>query len=172
MKRAVLFLAIFTGLLLPAASASAHFIESSNGVHGLLHINPNDNPVAGHKTQLIFYMTDDRGTFSAHNCGCALTIMLHGQAVETSGLRAGNGVLTATFVPPVADAYTMLLRGNAFKLSYDVRVEASSDGLHLVNRGTPVLIMSAASFIILGIIAHTNIKNGTRYATANKEKKK
>ncbi len=172
MKRTLLFLAIFIGCLLPAAPTSAHFIESSNGVHGLLHINPSDDPTAGQKAQLIFYMTAENKTFSAHNCGCTLAIMLHGQSVETSRLRAGNGVLTATFVPPVPGAYSIILSGNSFRLAYDIRAQASSNGVHLVNRGTPVLIMSAASLLILGIVARTNITNGKRYTTANKEKKK
>ena len=171
MKRVLLFCAVLACCLVPALPVSAHFLQSDNGVHGMLHINPTDYPAADHKAQLIFYMTADHDTFSAHSCGCSVTVMLHDQPLETSALRAGNGVLTTAFMPPEAGPYKIILRGNTFTLVYSIRAEPASHGMRLITAGTPVLIVSTTSMIILGIIAYSNIKKGRRYVLPSKEKK-
>ena len=55
--------------LLGAGSAQAHDQETNNGVTMTLHVDPDDQPVAGRLATLVIESVDLQGTFSWGACG-------------------------------------------------------------------------------------------------------
>lgn len=119
-------------LVLVVASASAHQIASNNGVSVQVHVNPNDEPIAGAATTIWVVRVKNvkgKGTFSWATCRCQLKVFDSGGTVVQSG-PAKAAQTAVTF--PEAKAYGITFSGRikrngvwkAFKVSYAIRATA------------------------------------------------
>jgi hypothetical protein len=91
-----------------AATAGAHQTAYSNGVSVTLHVNPNDEPVAGKSSQVIVTrVAPNRGRFRWKTCVCYLKITDSSGKVIVNR-RAGRRS-TVTF--PRAAAYEIVFSG-------------------------------------------------------------
>lgn len=177
MKYTSRFLSILVSFtLLVAASpgvASAHVLKEDNGISALLHIEPDDNPVAGQPTVLKLDFGDRNDAFNLVHCRCQLQLAVNeDQVIKTVTLAPGpnGGTLdtTATVTFPKIDKYDVILKGQAtdgsfpdFHLDYDVAVDTAST----VNKGvsgSDVLLLSGAALIAFVPLIFLGLKYGSR----------
>jgi hypothetical protein len=115
-------------------AASAHIVKDDGTIEGLLHISPNDDPVAAQASTLGFSITDASGRFAATACDCRIAVKVDGKqklgrTVAPSEVLSDGAVLV-NYTFPYQGVYTIVLEGkpkqadgfSAFKLTYDVRV--------------------------------------------------
>ena len=119
-------------LMLVVAPAWAHQIASNNGVSVQVHVNPNDEPIAGTPTTIWVVRVKNvkgKGTFSWATCRCQLKVFDSSGTVVQSG-PAKTAQTAVTF--PEAKAYGITFSGRikrngiwrTFKVSYAIRAAA------------------------------------------------
>jgi hypothetical protein len=171
--------------------AAAHVLKQDNGISGVLHIPPEDDPSAAQPTELNLSFGDARDAFSLADCNCTVVVKTStgagsiARVVETAPLHPYysdstlDSKTSVTF--PTIGVYNVIVKGSArdskfpaFQLDYLVRVATSADGSTAPanNNGTAVVFISVSSLIILGMIAYTNMRVGGRYVTPSKETRK
>lgn len=129
------------GLLCPALAgqANAHVLESDGTIGAVLHIDPDDDPIAGEETGIYFDFKDKTNRYKNEDCICQLVIEQDGQVIyEKPFTRPGGGTFTfpsrgvyavkAVGVPKNAGAF------DTFKISYDVRVERATAQENLIEK--------------------------------------
>lgn len=172
-------------LLVSPAIAEAHVLKEDNGISSVMHIDPDDNPVAGVKTTLDFDFGNTSGDFSITNYHIKATLTENNKVVETTTVNSAYfGSTTqsiATVMFPRVDVYQLNITGSArnksmpsFAVSYLIRVASSINGTHnSQGNSSVVILLSATSLILLVMTAVYVIYEGKRYAnTSNKKQAK
>jgi hypothetical protein len=118
--------------LMVVAPASAHQIASNNGVSVQVHVNPNDEPIAGAPTTIWVVRVKNvkgKGTFSWATCRCQLKVFdSSGTVIQSGPAKAAQTAVTF----PEAKAYGITFSGRikrngiwkTFKVSYAIRAAA------------------------------------------------
>src|SRR4051812_43485546 len=87
---AVAVLALWLGVTC-CTPAQAHVLESDGGVSAVLHIVPDDSPVAGKQTSAgLAFSSSDPG-FDINNYAVTVQILRNSSVLTTSQLQADNG---------------------------------------------------------------------------------
>ena len=105
---------------------SAHILKTDGQIGGILHIDPDDDPIAGQASNLFWDFTNKGQKFNVNNCTCYVSILESGKEIAREQLI--NETFTYTF--PKKDVYQVNVSGNPrvnnsfqpFILSYDIRV--------------------------------------------------
>lgn len=122
-----------------AGKANAHFITRNGAVGAILHMDSDDDPVAGQKTGFHFDIKDSTNKFKPSECDCVVNIYEKEQLLYTyKDVDSQDGLYEINFkyVFPQKDLYKVELIGmpktqdsfSEFKISYDVRVENEIKG--------------------------------------------
>lgn len=119
---------------------SAHTLKTSGSVGAVVHVSPEDDPIAGESTDFFFEFKDKNGKFKPENCDCKVVILKSGQESYSSPLFQNNtdpSLTNASFsyTFPEKDVYTVKVIGNpttpdafqSFNLEYDIRVARESE---------------------------------------------
>ncbi|HVX23898.1 MAG TPA: hypothetical protein VG992_00950 [Candidatus Saccharimonadales bacterium] len=177
---------IVAGLMaLTPGLAAAHVLKTDNGVSAVLHIPPEDNPVAGQATELEVSFGDIHDAFSLADCHCSVTVQLAGRTLTKTTPQPALAGATLDSVAvvrfPNPAVYNVIVAGSSrdgafphFRLVYPVRV-ISKTGTNNQRRSAAseeVLIISAASLIVLGMVAVNAIRTGGRYKEVRHDRKK
>jgi hypothetical protein len=161
---ALFFLFFFLG----ATPAFAHVILSSGSINALLHINPDDKPVAGQNSELLFVIKDKQNKFSLSDCACGVEISQNGTVKESGELKptGNNQDGSYPYVFPEKAVYQIKLVGKPieentfqpFTLNFDIRVEHDTNDR--INPLTQPLIIVCLVVIVavFCIILFTHIK--------------
>lgn len=175
-------LVLVTGLVAQPGSASAHVLRQNNGISGVLHIPPNDDPTAGVPTKLGVSFANKTRNFSLQDCNCTVALQLDGKTVQTATptpALAGatlDSFSTVTF--PQVGVYTVHVTGSSktnvfpdFTLDYPVRVATDARGgmanvTKTSNGSMTPIIIGLGSFALIAIVAYAAIGEGGRYAPA------
>jgi hypothetical protein len=177
-KRFVVAL-VLTGLLMGAATrpVSAHVQASDNGVSAVMHILPDDNPVAGAATYIQFTFGGAKGNFDIARTDTELTVVQGSKTISETPVEpleatGSAGHVVVTF--PADGIYDLRLsgqplskNGSRFKMSFVVRVSPSGQTANLAG-AVDVLFVSLGSLVVLGIFAYYNISGGRRYTKSKK----
>ncbi len=176
LRRYTVVVAIGLTLIAPALigqKAGAHVLESDGGVAAVLHMPPDDVPIAGDNTYVGLAFSSDDSAFDITAYDTSVEIQRDSVAVQTTTLttssessRDGN----TTVIFPVAGVYRVIASGTpkqagvAFRLVYSVRVSppAGSKTVH-TTAGPDFWILSCGSLVLLAVIARYNIRQGKRY---------
>src|SRR5689334_22170899 len=75
---ALIFSAL-SGAVVIAPQASAHSLETDGNIGGVIHIDPDDSPVAGEAAVLFFELKDKTRQFEFQHCDCRITISSEGR---------------------------------------------------------------------------------------------
>lgn len=170
MKHILLFVGVFIlGIFFNTQSAVAHILESNGSVGAVLHIDPEDDPIAGKPSSLFFEFKDTIQKFTPQNCTCTFSILENGKQIFTEPLFQDNQdpSLTSASVSytfPQKDVYQIKIVGKPsipndfqpFILSYDIRVaredNSSSNALQQPNWWVSHLPHFLAAGIVIGFI--------------------
>lgn len=162
--------------IITVTPAVAHVLKTDNGITAVLHIPPEDNPVASQPTELDFSFSDNKNAFNLNDCNCQVAVKSNGKVLQTTSIRpalAGatlEGVAKVQF--PAVGVYDLVVTGSpkaqnfaSFQLDFLERVTGSANGVPATSgNGSSVLIISAGSLIILGMVGYTTIQRNRTYA--------
>lgn len=132
MLRRILYLSVIGAACLTVVVAPAwgHQIASNNGVSVQVHVNPNDEPVAGVATTIwVVRVKPLKGVFTWATCRCRLKVFDSSGAVV---LDTATKTVRTPVTFPEAKAYGITFSGRVkrngawrtFKVSYAIRATA------------------------------------------------
>lgn len=124
-------------LLLSPAVAEAHVLKQDNGIAAVMHIEPNDTPLAKQATRLEFAFGDNRDAFKLANCICGISLKAGSKIIQDAVLQPARpgSTLSATVTVHFPDTgkYRVVLHGQAtdssfpdFTMDYSVDVAAAA----------------------------------------------
>lgn len=151
-------------------SASAHVLRQDGPAAAVMHVEPDDYPVSGKQTSIVFDFTDSASGFDLrrYKLSFSASWLDQGRQSQVNVKDSRLAFVRYTFpAPAVYDLYLTgkpLDGGQPFVLTYEMRVDRSGNS----NNGDPaaaqtVVLVSIASFCILGLVARRNIAVGGRY---------
>lgn len=132
-KISVILFVLMVASLAFAIPASAHVLQSDGNIGAVMHIDPDDDPIALQPAYFFFDFKDKTGKFTPVNCTCVFSIEEAGKQIYSQPiLKSDNELITFTF--PQKDVYTVKVTGTPspvdsfqpFTLKYDVRVSRAA----------------------------------------------
>lgn len=141
MKKVVLI--CFLLLCIFPSTVSAHILETDGSIGAVLHIDPEDDPIAGEKANIHLSFKDKDNLLQPILGSCLLIVLRDNHEVFREELFDSNnhhGVLNdihTEYVFPSIGVYTIVLEGKPhreggfqpFKLEYDIRVSRDSGNI-------------------------------------------
>lgn len=95
-----------------ATPASAHILKVDGTITGVLHVNPDDQPISGVPTTYLLFMDDSTNKFSLPACDCNVTVKENGKTIVTQPLTLNSqSVPGGTVTFPRADVYEFIVSG-------------------------------------------------------------
>jgi len=139
--KALCLIVLCFGFFLAVEKADAHFILVDDQIGAILHIDPNDSPVANSPSTFNFSFKDPSNRLDLRKCDCTFSIISNGSPIYTAKLSADPNIqFSATeasfqFTLPETGIYTLIMEGKpmapvdfqSFKLSYDLRVDQRAE---------------------------------------------
>lgn len=160
MKRLGLLL-LFVIMLVPTA-ASAHVLKTDGQIGVIMHVDPDDDPIAGQPSSFFFEVKDKQNKFKPNNCDCELVITEAGNEIYRQALlAAGSGDFVGSVTFPKRDVYVATLVGTPvavgdfqpFKVIYDLRVSRTVAASGTKSSNTPLLvIIGAVAVVFVGLV--------------------
>jgi hypothetical protein len=96
-----------------AGFASAHVLRVDGTIGVLLHIDPNDKPVAERDAHFILSIQDSTGRFDVTKCNCTVTIYYNEQRLDSYPFPViVNKLLPIEYVFPRSGTYHIVVQGN------------------------------------------------------------
>lgn len=125
------FFFIFTFLILVLTpTASAHVLSRDNTIGGVIHIDPEDNPIVAKNSAIYIDIKDTNNKFFGENCICTVNVTKNNQLLTTLSTNGDNQSLRTDYVFSEKGIYTLTLNARStnnsfdpFSLDYTVRVE-------------------------------------------------
>jgi len=169
MKKLVgIFIVAIVVAALYGQSASAHVLitDTTNTKGAILHITPDDDPIAGDAATLYF---DMQGAGEA----VSMTITDAAGVVETSTAKVNGSLATSTYTFPAQGVYRLTFTEKVNDKKYTfVHSQRVSRGVTASALDTPLypwaellLIASGVAFAVLVIVAFNRRKTIARHST-------
>jgi hypothetical protein len=158
-----------TSHFLLLTSVEAHVLKSDGSVGAILHVSPDDDPIAGVSTDFFFELKDKEGKFTPENCDCTAVVLQNGKEIYSQPLFQSNANpslddASFSYVLPQKDIYSVQIVGKPstegsfqpFTLAWDIRVarESTADA-PAQSVSNPVISsigLLAGVLIVVGII--------------------
>ncbi len=149
-------------LILIPGVASAHQLATDKNIGVVLHVDPNDNPIATQSSGFYFDFSDRDNKFQLASCLCSVSIKQNGQELTTEQLSSTN-LSTASFqyVFPTPGVYQVQVVGvpqsahsfQPFSVSYDVRVTDATSGTaaQVPDWAWALIVLAGACLVALAI---------------------
>jgi hypothetical protein len=156
MARMLLIFALICFAGWPLAAA-AHVNETSGSITALLHVKPDDKPVAGQAAELWFNFDDSKNKFAAPACDCRIVIKQGNRTLVDRPIAArekqSQQVIRVDYVFPYQAAYDVALMGSSRQTDGFKNLEL--DYTVVVDRGT---IKAASSpYVAWGILGFVGL---------------
>lgn len=126
---------VFSFQVLASSNVYAHVLETDGTIGAVLHIDPEDDPIAGQPSGFFFEFKDKDGKFKPQDCDCLFTVLEDGKQFFSQPLFASSSEASLTsatvfFNFPKKSVYQIEVVGTpikedlfqSFTLVYDVRV--------------------------------------------------
>lgn len=152
---------VFFLLMVMCTNASyAHFESVDRSITGILHMDPDDNPIAGQETPFHIDIKDADNKFDIKNCICTITIFDNEEKIysfENSQLPIGLYEINFNYEIPKKGVYKIVVDGKPktpddfkqFNIAFDARFERELDGQErLLNQ-----ISSYRGYILFSLVA-------------------
>ena len=170
MSKVVLLLAATLIVFLPMPAAQAHVLlrDDTQQVGALLHIQPDDDPIAGEEARLYF----DLQPVPAGELTATLTVRTELGSTENIATTIDAGTISASYVFPAQGLYTLRLTVTADSATHVFTyMQRVSRGIAhtAVQRQTHgwaelTLAVAASGFVILLVLYIRNRKAITNYS--------
>jgi hypothetical protein len=129
-----LCLVLLTGF---AMRAEAHVLQVDGSIGAVLHIDPDDDPIANAPATFFFDFKDTQNQFQIPDCNCTVTVSSNGKTLFSENLNNTADVKTAStsasfsYTFPAEGIYAVVAQGapvsgkqfQSFTLTYDIRVD-------------------------------------------------
>ena len=138
LKGLALLLFVVSCLFLVAQPADAHILKTDGDIGAVIHVDPDDDPIAGQQSNLFFEFKDKSGKLAIQDCTCTATILESGKKLTVIPLNPDpsdrlSGTFSYTF--PEKNVYTIGISGvptagnsfQPFTLTYDIRVARENE---------------------------------------------
>src|SRR5437773_8843060 len=79
----------FFFLLFPSV-VNAHFLKIDGSIGAVLHVDPDDDPIAGEQASFFLSFKDKQHKFSPQNCTCTFSIQEQNQTIYSQPLFQNN----------------------------------------------------------------------------------
>lgn len=165
----VIFLMIFTWQL---PIVEAHILKTDGSIGAVLHIDPEDDPIAKEPSYFFFEFKDKENKFQPSACNCKITIFeagkeIYHQPLSESNINSDSSNFSFTYIFPEKNIYTIEILGKPylegdfqpFNLKYLVRVANESP---LTNQNLPtkktwisshlIILISGGIILLAGLI--------------------
>src|SRR5438309_1159094 len=86
MKRFAFISAVIGLLLMMPQSVYAHQMGRDGSTSAILHIDPDDDPIAGQPSTLFFDFSDSVNPYLLSNCQCVVNILENGHIIHSEQL--------------------------------------------------------------------------------------
>ncbi len=127
-------------LLVPTFTpVDAHVLKTDGNIGAVLHINPDDDPIADQQTGFFFEFKDKQNKFTPQSCTCTFSVEEDGKTIFSQPLFQNNASpslenASVFFTFPERNVYQIKVAGSPttpgafqkFSLTYDVRVARQS----------------------------------------------
>lgn len=162
MYKIIFLVVVFIAAVLFGPSVSAHVLvrDDSKSASAILHVIPDDDPIAGQRSELVFDIKTSRSIKSA---GLVIGNNESQKISEIPVIINGN-ILSAAYIFPNQGMYDIKLsvktEGKDYIFSYSQRVSRGSSALLPVKRSHPwadvgIIITTCLIFLLIFIaIAH------------------
>src|SRR5258708_15214788 len=133
------FLLISFVFCLTISQVSAHVLVTDQNIGAILHINPDDDPIANVQSTFFFEFKDRQDKFKPQNCNCTFSIIEKGTAIYVQPLFQNNqnpSLKNASvfYTFPQKDVYQIQVTGKPltpntfqpFTLTYNIRVDQTA----------------------------------------------
>ncbi len=144
-----LFLLLFV-FIASSNTAYAHVLKTNGSVGAVMHVTPDDDPIAGEESGFYFEFKDKENKFKPENCDCTISILQSGKEIFSQPLFSNNADpslsnASFSFTFPQRDVYKIKITGkpsnpgefNDFTLEYDLRVERVSENVQTTEQASP-----------------------------------
>lgn len=169
---------------LGASPVLAHELVKNTVVGAVIHISPDDDPVAGEPTILYIEFKDTTGKFRPEDCDCTVSILEDGQEITSEKFSPSLTVdqqVKVFFTFPRKNLYIIVIEGQPkvvgafepFTLTNDVRVSREKivapplppvaglvawSGSHIWHIVAAILLL----FTVVGMIIYERLPRGKR----------
>jgi hypothetical protein len=131
-KNLALLSLIGISILFGTPVAKGHELETGGSVGAIMHVDPDDEPIANEPATFYFDFEYKQRQFNLQGCNCAVTITQNGRQVFGQSLTEN----TFSYTFPEQGAYVLEVAGKPkppeefqdFTLRYDVTVRAKQAG--------------------------------------------
>lgn len=150
----------------------AHILKTDGSIGAVLHIDPEDDPIAKEPGYFFFEFKDKENKFQPSVCDCKITIFEDGKEIYNqphfeNNASSGANNLSFTYIFPEKNIYTIEILGKPypdgnfqpFKLKYLVRVANESP---ITNQNIPtekswisthlIILISGGIILLAGLI--------------------
>lgn len=127
---------------LSISSVSAHALKTDGNIGAILHIDPDDDPIAGSQSGFLFEFKDKQNKFTPQNCDCTFSIIEDGKEIYVQPLFQNNqnpslDSASVFFTFPERNVYQIKVAGKPtpsdafqpFSLVWDVRVARAAPNI-------------------------------------------
>lgn len=143
------------------AKTFAHVLQANRDVGVIMHIAPDDDPVAGKESEIFLEFKDPNGKFDPKNCDCSILITTNDSNLyykKIFGDQNTKQTLLLPFTFPEKGIYNIEITGKPkkkdafgpFNISFDVRV--SRDILENTNYNSYLLYLPLVVSVLFGMI--------------------
>lgn len=136
--------------------AEAHSLKFADAIGMVIHIDPDDSPIAGKATNIYVDLKVDAEVFAPSLCRCNISVQKDGQEVIFHQLQSGSdGFVPVVYTFPEPGAYNLKLTGypqkggkfESFELNYAVNVREVESAA--VGNGTVIAVLIAIAIGLL-----------------------
>ena len=159
-----LIIIIFT-ILLFTSIIHAHVLDANGNVGAVMHIDSDDDPIAGQPAIFYFEFKDKTNKLDFSKCSCKLAIsntdneVLYRDNLPLNSNNANLSTPSFEFVFPKRDVYNLTITGDPinnalfthFQLSYDIRVsrENFNNAAPIVKNNNIIILYILPVIVIL-----------------------
>jgi hypothetical protein len=131
--------AFFLVLLFQPQLVYAHTLKTDGSIGAIMHVDPDDDPVAGRQSNFYFEFKDKNNAFKPTDCDCTFAILQNGKVLFSQPLFKNNADpnlsnASASYYFPEQGVYMVRVTGQShnnqsfppFTLNYDLRVSRTN----------------------------------------------
>lgn len=120
--------------------ASAHVLKTDGTIGAVMHVTPEDDPIAGDRSDFFFEFKDTQNRFQPAMCECVVHVIENGKQIYSRALFAENTNpslqnTSFSYTFPKRGVYSLQVVGKPltpgvfpkFQLTYDIRVDRISE---------------------------------------------